>query len=50
LHQRSDIRLLHFPAPEPKRDIGLAWRRTSPRKPDFYAFAVLLKDVTRRPS
>jgi LysR family hydrogen peroxide-inducible transcriptional activator len=50
LHQRSDIRLLHFPAPEPKRDIGLAWRKTSPRKQDFYAFAALLKDVTRRPS
>ena len=50
LHQRSDICLLHFPTPEPKRDIGLAWRKTSPRKQDFYAFAVLLKDVTRRPS
>ena len=50
LHQRSDICLLHFPAPEPKRDIGLAWRKTSPRKQDFCAFAVLLKDVTRRPS
>jgi LysR family hydrogen peroxide-inducible transcriptional activator len=49
LHQRSDIRLLHFPAPEPKRDVGLAWRKTSPRKPDFYAFAALLKDVARRP-
>jgi LysR family hydrogen peroxide-inducible transcriptional activator len=50
VHQRSGIRLLHFPAPEPKREIGLAWRKTSPRKPDFHAFAVLLKDVTRRPS
>ena len=50
LHQRSDICLLRFPAPEPKRDIGLAWRMTSPRKRDFYAFAVMLKDVTRRPS
>ncbi len=50
VHQRSGIRLLHFPAPEPKRAIGLAWRKTSPRKPDFHAFAALLKDVTRRPS
>ena len=49
VHQRSGIRLLHFPAPEPKREIGLAWRKTSPRKPDFLAFAALLKDVTRRP-
>ena len=48
VHQRSDIRLLHFPAPEPKREIGLAWRKTSPRTSDFHALAALLKDVTRR--
>jgi hypothetical protein len=28
--------------------MGLAWRKTSPRKADFHAFATLLKDVTRR--
>jgi LysR family hydrogen peroxide-inducible transcriptional activator len=39
--------LQHFPAPEPKREIGLAWRKTSPRKPDFHAFAALLKDAAR---
>lgn len=48
VHQRNDIRLVHFPAPEPKREIGLAWRKTSPRKADFHAFATLLKDVSRR--
>lgn len=48
VHHRSDIRLLHFAAPEPKREIGLAWRKTSPRKAEFHAFAALLKDVTRR--
>jgi LysR family transcriptional regulator, hydrogen peroxide-inducible genes activator len=48
VHQGSDICLLHFAAPEPKREIGLAWRKTSPRKADFQAFATLLKDVTRR--
>ncbi|HEX2365356.1 MAG TPA: LysR substrate-binding domain-containing protein [Bradyrhizobium sp.] len=48
VRQRSDIRLMHFPAPEPKREIGLAWRKTSPRKADFHAFATLLKDVMRR--
>ena len=48
VHQRNDIRLVHFPAPEPKREIGLAWRKTSPRKADFHAFATLLKDVRRR--
>ena len=49
VYQGSNIRLLHFAAPESKREIGLAWRKTSPRKPDFLAFAALLKDVTRRP-
>jgi LysR family hydrogen peroxide-inducible transcriptional activator len=48
VRQRSDIRLMHFAAPEPKREIGLAWRKTSPRKADFHAFATLLKDVMRR--
>ena len=48
VHQGSDICLLHFAAPEPKREIGLAWRKTSPRKADFHAFATLLKDVMRR--
>lgn len=30
-----DLRLLEFPDPVPSRSIGLAWRRTSPRKRDF---------------
>jgi LysR family transcriptional regulator, hydrogen peroxide-inducible genes activator len=47
VHDRKDIRLQHFPAPEPKREIGLAWRKTSPRKADFHAFAALLKDAGR---
>ena len=50
VHQRSDIRLLRFAAPEPKREIGLAWRKTSPRKADFHALAALLKEVTQRPA
>ena len=29
------VKLLRFTAPEPGRTIGLAWRRTSPRKVDF---------------
>lgn len=29
------VRLLRFARPEPHRTIGLAWRRTSPRKRDF---------------
>jgi len=31
------VKLLRFKAPEPSRTIGLAWRRTSPRKIDFVA-------------
>src|SRR5262245_60454688 len=47
VHDRKDIRLHHFPAPEPKREIGLAWPKTSPRKADFHAFAALLKDAAQ---
>ncbi len=50
VHQRSDIRLLRFAAPEPAREIGLAWRKTSPRKADFMAFADLLKEVVPPPA
>jgi LysR family hydrogen peroxide-inducible transcriptional activator len=49
VHRREDIRLLHFPTPEPKRAIGLAWRKTSPRKTDFMQFADLLREVAPRP-
>jgi len=38
-----------FRAPEPKRGIGLAWRKTSPRKRDFIQLAELLRDVAPRP-
>ena len=31
------VKLLRFAEPEPGRTIGLAWRRTSPRKADFVA-------------
>jgi LysR family hydrogen peroxide-inducible transcriptional activator len=48
LRGRADIRLLRFPAPEPAREIGLAWRKTSPRKADFKAFASLLLDAAPR--
>jgi LysR family hydrogen peroxide-inducible transcriptional activator len=49
IHARGDIRLLRFRSPEPKREIGLAWRKTSPRKSDFIQFAQLLRDVAPRP-
>lgn len=31
------VKLLRFADPEPRRTVGLAWRRTSPRKVDFLA-------------
>jgi LysR family transcriptional regulator, hydrogen peroxide-inducible genes activator len=31
------VKLLRFAPPQPGRTIGLAWRRTSPRKVDFVA-------------
>jgi hypothetical protein len=49
IHHPGDIRLLRFNPPEPKREIGLAWRKTSPRKTDFVQFAQLLRDVAPRP-
>ena len=49
VHHRGDIRLLRFRAPEPKREIGLAWRKTSPRKADFAQLAELLRDIAPRP-
>lgn len=39
------IRLLRFAEPEPTRTIGLAWRRTSPRKQDFAALGQLIVET-----
>jgi LysR family transcriptional regulator, hydrogen peroxide-inducible genes activator len=39
------IKLLRFAAPEPGRTIGLAWRRTSPRKVDFLALGQLVTEM-----
>ena len=36
------VRLLRFADPEPVRSIGLAWRRTSPRKKDFEALGKVI--------
>lgn len=36
------VKLLRFIAPEPFRVVGLAWRSTSPRKPDFIALGKLV--------
>ncbi len=36
------VKLLRFKTPEPARSIGLAWRRTSPRKRDFEALGKII--------
>ncbi len=36
------VKLLRFVSPQPGRTIGLAWRRTSPRKADFRALGQLI--------
>jgi LysR family hydrogen peroxide-inducible transcriptional activator len=36
------VKLLRFTDPEPRRSIGLAWRRTSPRKADFLALGQVI--------
>src|SRR5215470_14857555 len=38
----SRVKLLRFAEPQPARTIGLAWRRTSPRKRDFTALGEIL--------
>jgi LysR family transcriptional regulator, hydrogen peroxide-inducible genes activator len=39
----SRIKLIHFVKPQPSRTIGLAWRKTSPRRADFEALAEVVK-------
>ena len=37
-----EIKVIRFVDPEPSRSIGLAWRRSSPRRDDFFALAKLI--------
>jgi LysR family transcriptional regulator, hydrogen peroxide-inducible genes activator len=39
------VKLLRFAAPEPGRTVGLAWRRTSPRKVDFVSLGQLVSET-----
>ena len=39
------VKLLRFAAPEPGRLVGLAWRRTSPRKQDFVALGQMITET-----
>ena len=42
------VKLLRFSAPEPARAIGLAWRRTSPRRKDFEALGEIARASLRQ--
>ncbi len=39
------VKLLRFAEPAPGRTVGLAWRRTSPRKADFVALGQLITET-----
>jgi LysR family transcriptional regulator, hydrogen peroxide-inducible genes activator len=39
------VKLLEFAEPAPGRTVGLAWRRTSPRKTDFVALRQLISEM-----
>ena len=39
------VKLLRFASPQPGRTVGLAWRRTSPRKVDFVALGQLVTET-----
>jgi len=41
----SRVKLLRFAEPQPARTIGLAWRRTSPRKRDFIALGEVIVEA-----
>jgi LysR family hydrogen peroxide-inducible transcriptional activator len=44
------VKVLRFRSPEPARQIGLAWRRTSPRKVDFAALGKIIGETLRAPA
>lgn len=39
------VSLQRFPVPPPSRSVGLAWRKSSPRKPDFLALGSILAEI-----
>lgn len=45
------IKLLRFAEPQPRRHVGLMWRRTSPCRSDYIAFGQIVSDVatSKRP-
>lgn len=46
MEQRGrDLKLMRFAQPEPKRTLGLVWRKTSPRSTDFKELARLIREA-----
>jgi LysR family hydrogen peroxide-inducible transcriptional activator len=43
---RADIRLMRFAEPQPKRTVGLAWRRSSPRRHHYAELGALITEAT----
>jgi LysR family hydrogen peroxide-inducible transcriptional activator len=43
------VKLLEFAEPAPGRTVGLAWRRTSPRKADFVALGQIISETINGP-
>ena len=41
----AQVCLCHFPAPQPSRDIGMIWRRTSPLEPQILALSDVIRDA-----
>ena len=41
------VKVLRFRDPQPARSIGLAWRRTSPRKADFVALGEIVSEMLK---
>jgi LysR family hydrogen peroxide-inducible transcriptional activator len=44
--RNDDIRLMRFTDPQPRRTVGLAWRRSSPRRAHFLELGRLITAVT----
>jgi LysR family transcriptional regulator, hydrogen peroxide-inducible genes activator len=44
--RRSDVKLMRFTDPQPRRTIGLAWRKSSPRKRHFVELGKLITEAT----
>ena len=43
--RHGDVQVIPFEAPEPSRTVGLAWRKSSPRKQDFKAIGEMVGEV-----